>query len=56
MKASCNGLKRGHVLICRQSAGPMQFDQAGTKIEAGTRIVGQALCLSRDLDRVEVAE
>lgn len=30
---------------------PMLYDEAGPEIKAGARLIGQALCLSRDLDR-----
>jgi len=29
---------------------PMPYDEAGPEIKAGARLVGQALCLCRDLD------
>ena len=75
LKASCHSFRRGDVLTCRQTAGPMPgkaiaileradigrwpmvFADCGPELAAGARVVGQALCLSRDLDRCgEVAE
>lgn len=32
---------------------PMKFDKAGPELAAGARLIGQALCLSRDLDGKE---
>jgi len=71
LKAYVNGFKRGDVLVCRQTSGPipgkiailerddcgrwpMLYDEAGPELANGARLIGQALCLSRDLDRGEV--
>ena len=44
------------VILERYNCGrwPMRFDEAGPELDAGARVIGQALSLSRDLDR-EVA-
>ena len=69
LKANCHGFRRGDVLTCRKTAGPMSdkaiavlerddigrwpmpYGDIGAEVAAGAVLIGQALCLSRDLDR-----